>query len=113
MGYRMSCFSGFGNKCKKCDSTPCACPSDSPLRDCLKHRLGSGGRAQDGPVARILQRVKNTLKKAANKRHAKNQIKKKIKEERNKVKASKKGGSNTRTIANPNASSHEHKHFRN
>ena len=37
----------------------------------------------------------------------------KIKEERRRVKASKDGGSNTRTIANPNASSYEHKYFRN
>ncbi len=47
------------------------------------------------------------------KKKTKQKIRQKIKEERKRVKASKDGGSNPRTIANPKASSYEHKYFRN
>ena len=58
----------------------------------------------------IIQKIKDS--DWNQRRIKKKKIRQKIREERKRVNASKNGGSNTRTIANPNASSHKHKYFK-
>ena len=58
----------------------------------------------------IVQKIKDS--DWNQRRIKKKKIRQKIKEERKRVKASKGGGSNPRTIADPSASSHEHKNFK-
>ena len=58
----------------------------------------------------IVQKIKDS--DWNQRRVKKKKIRQKIKEERKRVKASKGGGNNPRTIANPSASSNEHKYFK-